>query len=142
MFTGPRFEHLLVNSALLLLVGLPLEMTHGCGRIFLVFVPGFFLYYISRNGSGAQNADGRLPYLFIGVLGASLVYSLSKPCGSLVGYFQTLKLACLPLKDFSSLPGWLFCWGVRPHHGPLGHHRPQLARRLARSEVIILFIYS
>ena len=64
MFTAPRFEHLLVNSALLLLVGLPLEMTHGCGRIALVFVPGPFLYYISQNGNGAQNADGRLPYLF------------------------------------------------------------------------------
>ena len=49
MFTGPpRFEHLLVNSALLLLVGLPLEMTHGCGRVALVFVPGPFLYYISQ----------------------------------------------------------------------------------------------
>ena len=88
-----------------------------------------------KKGSGAQNADGRLPYLFIGVLGASLVYSLSKPCGSLVGHFQALNPACLPLKDFSSLPGWLFCWGVRPHHGPLGHHRPQLARRLPGSEV-------
>ena len=64
MFTGSRLEHLLVNSALLLLVGLPLEMTHGCGRIALVFVPGPFLYYISQNGRGAQNADGRLPYLF------------------------------------------------------------------------------
>ena len=49
MFSGPpRFEHLLVNSALLLLVGLPLEMTHGCGRVALVFVPGPFLYYISQ----------------------------------------------------------------------------------------------
>ena len=86
MFTGPRFEHLLVNSALLLLVGLPLEMTHGCGRIALVFVPGPFLYFISQKGSGAQNMYGRLSYLFIGVLGASLVYSLSKPCGSLVGF--------------------------------------------------------
>ena len=37
-------------------------------------------------GSSVQNAKVRLPYLFIGVLGASLVYSLSKPCGSLVGY--------------------------------------------------------
>ena len=60
MFTAPRFEHLLVNSALLLLVGLPLEMTHGCGRIALVFVPGPFLYYISQNGSGVQNADGQI----------------------------------------------------------------------------------
>ena len=88
-----------------------------------------------KRSSGAQNADVRGPYLFTGVLLASLVYSLSKPCGSLVGYFQTLNPACLSLKDFSSLPGWLFCWGVRPHHGPLGHHRPQLARGFPRSEV-------
>ena len=118
MFTAPRFEHLLVNSALLLLVGLPLEMTHGCGRIALVFVPGPFLYYISQNGSGVQNADGRLPYLFIGVLGASLVYSLSKPCGSLVGHFQTLNLACLPLKDFSSLPRLVVLLGCTPSPRP------------------------
>ena len=38
----PRIEHLLVNIALLLLVGLPLEMTHGGGRVSLVFIPGSF----------------------------------------------------------------------------------------------------
>jgi len=52
-------EHLLVNILLLLLVGFPLEMTHGSCRVALVFIPG--------------------------VLVASLLYSVSKPCGSLVG---------------------------------------------------------
>ena len=39
-----------------------------------------------ERGSGVQNTKSREPYLFIGVLGASLVYSMSKPCGSLVGF--------------------------------------------------------
>ena len=37
----PRIEHLVVNIALLLLVGLPLEMTHGGGRVALVYIPGY-----------------------------------------------------------------------------------------------------
>ena len=96
-----------------------------------------------KKGSGAQNADGKLPYLFIGVLGASLVYSLLKPCGSLVGFqnvehLQGCRIWYFSLKDTLILTyssGWLFCWGVCPHHGPLGHHRPQLARGFPRSEV-------
>ena len=52
-------EHLLVNLLLVLLVGLPLEMTHGSLRVGLVYV--------------------------LGVLAASLTYSLAKPCGALVG---------------------------------------------------------
>ena len=88
----------------------------------------------------------QIAIFILGVLGASLVYSLSKPCGSLVGFrnvahLQVCRIGCLSLKNTLILTyssGWLFCWGVCPHHSPLGHHRPQLARRLPRFEVAII----
>ena len=52
-------SHLAVNLALVLVVGLPLEMSHGWARVALVYL--------------------------VGVLAASLTYSLAKPCGVLVG---------------------------------------------------------
>ena len=113
MIPFPRIEHLLVNIVLLLLVGLPLEMTHGGGRVALVFVPGFHLIFLNILFIGFTNIIIKFHRLILGliirsclpltwqvdqsdlsagVLAASLLYSVSKPCGSLVGFTSMQKV--------------------------------------------------